>query len=178
MDVGFYTSKHYFEAKKQALTEAMQKLGLGFRIIQDESLHPPSSEQQTFGFEELFKRAKTYASQALNYPDVEIGIGVENSLSYLYSADEWFYVICVAIVTTDGRRASSFTPGISVPFWMIKEVQDSGIKIDALTQRLAGEDDPVAYFSGSTLTRKDLLIPAFLLAFSQLGIGKKEKIVK
>lgn len=172
MDVGFYTSKHYFEAKKQALTEAAQKLGIDINIVVDESLRPPSSDRQTFGFEELFKRTKAYAAQALTHPDVKIGIGVENALSYIYSADEWFYVICVAIVTNDGRRASSFTPGISVPQWMMKEVQGATMKIDSLTQRLAGEDDPVVYFSGKMLTRKDLLVPAMLLAFSKLGLEK------
>jgi non-canonical (house-cleaning) NTP pyrophosphatase len=172
MNVGFYTSKHYFDSKRQALEEAAKKLGLEINIVIDESLHRPSAAQQAFGFEELFKRTKEYAAETLKHPDIEVGIAVENALAYIYSSNEWYYVICVALRTRDGRETASFTPGISVPLWMVKEVQDNNIKLDALTQRLAGEDDPVVYFSGKTLTRQDLMIPALLLAFSALSLEK------
>jgi len=98
---------------------------------------------------------------------------VENSLSFIYSAHEWYYSICIALQTRDGTGTTSFTPGISIPLWMVKEVQDEKIKLDVLTEKLAGENDPVAYFSAKMLTRKDLMVPALLLAFSNLGLGKR-----
>jgi non-canonical (house-cleaning) NTP pyrophosphatase len=171
MTIGLYTSLRYFDLKKQALTEALTKLGIEAEIVHDDSMNRPSAAEQAFGFEELFKRAKSSAAEALKH-GVDVGIGIENSLSFIYSANEWFYVICVALQTKDGASTASFTPGISVPGWMIKEVQDGNIKIDALTQRLAGEEDPVVYFSAKTLTRKDLILPALLLAFSKLNLEK------
>ena len=172
MTIGFYTSKRYFDMKKQAVEEAVKKLGIEASIVHDESMERPSSPKQAFGFEELFQRTKFYAEEALKHPGVDVGIGVENSLMFIYSANEWYYVICVALHTRTGAATASFTPGISIPDWMIKEVQGSNIKIDALTQRLAGEDDPVIYFSAKTLSRKDLMVPALLLAFSKLGLEK------
>ena len=172
MTIGLYTSGRYLDLKKQAVEETLKRLGIEAKIIHDDSLERPSSPQQAFGFEELFQRTKLYAAEALKHQDIDVGIGVENSLSFIYSANEWYYVICVALHTKEGLITASFTPGISVPEWMIKEVQDTNVKIDALTQRLAGEEDPVAYFSGKTLTRKDLMIPALLLAFSKLNLEK------
>jgi non-canonical (house-cleaning) NTP pyrophosphatase len=171
MKIGLYTSRHYFDSKKQALEEAMMKLGIQAEIALDDSFIP--STEQAFGLEDLFKRTKTYAAKALERSDFDIGVGVENSLSRIYSADEWYYSICVAIQLRNGKSTTSFTPGISIPEWMIKEVQDEKIKIDVLTERTAGENDPVVYFSAKTLTRKDLMVPAFLLAFSNLGVGNR-----
>ncbi|HVN26405.1 MAG TPA: DUF84 family protein [Candidatus Paceibacterota bacterium] len=172
MNIGFYTSKRYIEPKQQALAEALKRLNIEASIVHDESLERPSSTEQAFGFEELFKRAGGYAEQALTHPAVDVGVGVENCLTYVYSAAEWYYVICVALHMKDGQTAAGFTSSINVPEWMVKEVQDMHVKVDALTQRLAGEDDPVIYFSSKTLTRKDLMIPAFLLAFSKLNLPK------
>jgi non-canonical (house-cleaning) NTP pyrophosphatase len=173
MTIGLYTSKRYIDLKKQAVEEAVAKLGIKAEIVHDESLERPSSPQQAFGFEELFQRTKFYAAEALKHENIDIGVGVENSLSFIYNANEWYYVICVALCTKEGMATASFTPGISVPEWMIKEVQGNNIKIDALTQRLAGEEDPVVYFSAKTLTRKDLLVPALLLTFSKLNLEKR-----
>ena len=170
MKIGLYTSRRFLELKEQALAEAIKKLGIEAEIVHNENMDRPPSPEQAFGFEELFQRAKLCAAAAFQYADLDVGIGIENSLSFIYSADEWYYVICVALQTKDGATTASFTPGISVPVWMIKEVQDGKIKIDALTQRLAGEEDPVVYFSGKTLTRKDLVLPALLLAFSKLNL--------
>ncbi|MDP2598941.1 MAG: DUF84 family protein, partial [Candidatus Liptonbacteria bacterium] len=152
--------------------EAVKKLGIDAAVVIDESSNAPSTTEQAFGFEELFQRAKIYAAEALKNPAIDVGIGVVSGLSFIYSADEWYYVICIALRTKNGAVTASFTPGISVPQWMIKEVQDSHIKLDTLTERLAGEDDPVIYFSGKTLTRKDLMVPTILLAFSKLGLDK------
>jgi len=173
MKIGLYTSPRYYEAKREAVQETLAKLGINAEIVHDESLERPSSPEQAFGFEELLQRAKHYAAEALKYGGIDIGIGVENSLSFVYSAKEWYYVICVALCTAKGMATASFTPGISVPEWMVKEVQDAHIKVDALTQRLAGEEDPVVYFSAKTLTRKDLMIPALLLAFAKLNLEKR-----
>lgn len=172
MNIGLYTSKRFLDLKKQALEEAIGKLGLEARIVHDDSLERPSALEQAFGFEELFKRAKASAAEAIKHEGIDVGVGIENSLSFIYSANEWYYVICVALETREGATTASFTPGISVPDWMIKEVQENHIKMDALTQRLAGEDDPVVYFSGKTLTRKDLIVPALLLTFSKLNLEK------
>lgn len=171
MTIGFYTSKHYFDFKKAAVEEAVKKLGIEATISPDNAFRP-SSASQTFGFEELFKRARTCATEAVSHEGIDVGVGIENSLSFIFNANKWYYVICTAIQTKEGRSAASFTPGISVPLWMIKEVQNNNIKIDALTQNLAGEDDPVMYFSGKTLTRKDLMVPALLLAFSNLSLER------
>jgi non-canonical (house-cleaning) NTP pyrophosphatase len=171
MKIGFYTSKHYFAEKKSALEEALNKLGIKAEIVLDESFTPKT--QQAFGFEELFERTKAYASDGLKRNDFDVSIGVENSLSLIYSTKEWYYTICVALEMRDGRGTSSFTPGISIPAWMVKEVQDDNIKIDVLTEKLAGEGDPVAYFSGKLLTRKDLMVPALLLAFSNLNLEQQ-----
>lgn len=171
MTIGFYTSKHYFDLKKAAVEEAAKKLGIEADVVIDDSFRT-SLPSQTFGFEELFKSARVCAAEALKRENVDIGIGVENSLSFIYSTNEWYYVIGIAIQTKDGKHAESFTPGIKVPQWMMKEIQTNGIKMDSLTQNLAGEDDPVTYFSGGTLTRKDLMVPALLLAFVNLNLGK------
>jgi hypothetical protein len=81
-------------------------------------------------------------------------------------------VIGVSIKTKDDRYADSFAPGIRVPLWMIKEIQDNNLKMVSLTQSLAKEDDPVKYFSGGLLSRKDLMVPALLLAFVDLNLEK------
>jgi non-canonical (house-cleaning) NTP pyrophosphatase len=120
----------------------------------------------------MFKRMRACAGGAINRQHTDVGIGIENSLAFIYNADEWYYVIGVSVQNSDGRCAESFTPGIKVPLWMIKEVQNSNIKMDSLTQSLAGEDDPVIYFSGGMLTRKDLMVPALLLAFTDLNLRK------
>jgi non-canonical (house-cleaning) NTP pyrophosphatase len=172
MNIGFYTSQHYLESKKQALEEAIKKLGLDATQITDESSILQSSSEQAFGFEQLFERSKEYAATAIKSEKIDVGIGVASGLSFIYSADEWYYVICIALHTKSGGTTASFTPGISVPIWMVKEVQDTHTKLDVLTERLAGTDDPVIYFSGKTLTRKELMVPTLLLAFSKLGLDK------
>lgn len=169
MRIGFYTSTHYIDSKRQSVQEAAERLGIEPEIIFDEAFVPTT--EQAYGFEELFKRTKVYARQALTRNDLDIGVGVENSLSFINSADEWFYTICIALETKDGRSTSSLTPAISIPLWMIKQIQDENIKIDVLTERLAKEDDPVSYFSEKTLTRKDIMLPAVILAFSNLALG-------
>lgn len=174
MKIGFYTSEHYYSLKKAALEAAMERLSIKADIIRDPSFKPQA--EQAFGFEELFKRTKNYAEEMIKREagkDIDVGIGVENALSYSYSADEWHYSICVALQTREGKSTTSFTPGISIPLWMVKDVQDEKIKLDVLTERIAGESDPVVYFSAKTLTRKDLMVPAFLLAFSNLRIGDR-----
>jgi non-canonical (house-cleaning) NTP pyrophosphatase len=171
MTISFYTSKHYFDLKKAALEEVVKKLGIDASIVLNNPFRPPLPSQ-TFGFEDMLKRARACAREALRRENTDIGIGIENSLILIFSADEWYYVIGVSIQTKDGRHAESFTSGIMVPAWMMKQVQDDKIKIDSLTQSLAGEDDPVMYFSGGTLTRKDLMIPALLLAFTNLNLEK------
>jgi len=172
MTIGLYTSTRYLEQKKQAIEEAIRRLGVEATVIHDELLTRPSSPEQAFGFEELFKRAKFYAREAVKHDGVDIGVGIENSLSFIYSANQWYYTICVSLHTKYGEETASFTPGISVPEQMVKEVQQNHLKLDALTKRFTGEDDPVIYFSSRALTRKDLMIPAALLAFSNLGLGK------
>jgi len=171
MTIGLYTSKHYSVPKKEAVEEAAKRLGIEVKTLFDDSFNPALT-QQAFGFEELLQRTKTFAAEALKHDNVDVGIGIENSLSFIFSANEWYYVICIAIKTRDGKETATFTPGIGIPQTMVKEVQEKKVKIDILTQRLAGEDDPVAYFSQKTLTRKDLMVPALLLAFSHLGLGK------
>lgn len=175
MTIGFYTSKHYFDLKKAAVEEAVKKLGIDASIVLNNSFRP-SLPSQIFGFEELFKRARACAEEALSRGNTDVGIGIENSLSFIYNADEWYYVIGVSVQTKDGKHAESFTPGIRVPIWMMKEVQGNNIKMDTLTQNLVGEDDPVVYFSGGTLTRKDLMVPALLLAFANLNLGKQPPV--
>jgi len=177
MTIGFYTSNHYFDLKRTAVEEVIKKLGLDAEIVLKDPFRP-SLPSQTFGFEDMFKRMRACAAEALNRQNTDIGIGVENSLVFIYNAEEWYYVIGIAIQTKDGKRAESFTPGIKVPLWMIKEVQEGNIKMDSLTQSLAGEDDPVMYFSGGMLTRKDLMIPALLLAFTDLNMEKPASSVK
>jgi len=118
----------------------------------------------------MFKRMRSCAAVALERQNVDVGIGIENSLVFIYHADEWYYVIGISLQTKDGKHAESFTAGIKVPLWMMKQIQDDKIKMDSLTQNLAGEDDPVMYFSAGTLTRKDLMVPALLLAFANLNL--------
>ncbi len=172
MTIGLYTSKHYSIPKKEAIEEAAQKLGIDVKTFFDDSFNP-SLTKQAFGFEELLGRTKKFAAEALRQDDVDVGIGIENSLSFIFSANEWYYVICIAVKTREGGETATFTPGIGIPQSMVKEVQEKAVKIDAVTQRIAGEDDPVAYFSQKTLTRKDLMVPALLLAFANLGLGRK-----
>jgi non-canonical (house-cleaning) NTP pyrophosphatase len=171
MIIGLYTSQHYFDLKKAAIEEAVKKLGTATDVTFAGSFRP-SLPTQTFGFEEMFKRARNCSAEALGLKDVEVGIGIENSLTFIYSTDEWYYVIGISIQTQDGRHAESFTPGIKVPAWMMEDIQKNNIKIDTLTQSLAGEDDPVTFFSGGTLTRKDIMVPALLLAFANLSLKK------
>lgn len=169
MTIGFYTSNHYFDLKKAAVEEVAKKLGLEAEIVLKDPFRP-SLPSQTFGFEDMFKRMRACAAEAIDRQNTDIGIGIENSLVFIYNADVWYYVIGVSIKTKDGKWAESFTPGIRVPLWMVKEVQEGNIKMDSLTQSLAGEDDPVMFFSGKTLTRKDLMVPALLLAFADLNM--------
>ncbi|MGB7957893.1 MAG: DUF84 family protein [Minisyncoccia bacterium] len=171
MTIGFYTSNHYFELKKAAVEEVLQKLGVKAEVVLTDPFRP-SLTSQTFGFEDMFKRMRSCAAVALERQNVDVGIGIENSLVFIYNADEWYYVIGIAIETKDGRHTESFTSGIKVPLWMIKEIQKNNLKMDSYTQSLAGQDDPVMYFSGGTLTRKDLMIPALLLAFTDLNMEK------
>ncbi len=172
MKVGLYTSNRYLKPKQEAVLEAGRRLGMTIEIVHDGTLERPPAPEQTFGFEELFERAKRYAAEAAKRDGVDVGIGVENSLALIYRAKEWYYVICIAVCTKDGMTTASFTPGVSIPEWIIKEVQEARIKIDAFTQRLAGEEDPIVYFSAKTLTRKDLMTPALLLAFAKLHLEK------
>ena len=138
MKIGLYTSRRFLELKEQALAEAIKKLGIEAEIVHNENMDRPPSPEQAFGFEELFQRAKLCAAEAFQYADLDVGIGIENSLSFIYSADEWYYVICVALQTKDGATTASFTPGISVPVWMIKEVQDGKIKIGRIDPASGG----------------------------------------
>lgn len=173
MKIGLCTSSRYLASKREAVEEALRRLGMEAEVIHDESLERPSPATQTFGLEALFEKAKFYASEGLKHRDVDVGIGIESALILVYSASEWYYVIAVALNTREGLMTASFSPGISVPQWMINEVQESDMKLDALTQQLAGDDDPVLYFSGKMLTRKEIMVPALLLAFSKLGFQKQ-----
>ena len=175
MVIGLYTSEHYFDLKKAAVEEAIKKLGTESTVSFVSSFRP-SLPTQTFGFEEMFKRAENCSAEALNLKGAEIGVGIENSLTFIYNANEWYYVIGISLQTQDGRHAESFTPGIKVPPWMMDDIQKNNIKIDSLTQDLAGEDDPVIYFSGGMLTRKDIMVPALLLAFTNLNLKKESAI--
>jgi non-canonical (house-cleaning) NTP pyrophosphatase len=171
MTIGLYTSEHYFELKKAALDEAIKKLGIEASVASGNSFRPPWPEQ-AFGFSEMFTRARFCAAQALSLQKVDIGIGIENSLTLISDMNEWYYVIGISIQTKDGGHVESFTPGVRVPPWMMKEVQDDKVKMDVLTQNLVGQDDPIMYFSGGTLTRKDLMVPALLLALVNLNLDK------
>lgn len=171
MIIGLYTSEHYFDQKKVAVEEAVKKLGTITDTTIVKAFRPPLSEQ-TFGFEDMFKRAKACSEAAMNLEGAEIGIGIENSLAFIYNTNEWYYVIGISMQSKDGQRAESFTPGIKVPQWMMQDIQKNNRKIDSLTQELAGEDDPVIYFSGGTLTRKDIMVPTLLLAFANLNLKK------
>lgn len=173
MTIGFYTSEHYFDLKKAAVEEVVKRLGIDAEIVIKNPFRPPSPAQ-TFGFEDMFKKTLACAAEAIARDDTDIGIGIENSLVFVYNADEWYYVIGVCIQTKDDKHAESFTSGIKVPLWMVKEIQNDNTKMDSLTQSLAGQDDPVMYFSGGTLTRKDLMIPALLLAFATLNLEKHQ----
>ncbi len=172
MVISLYTSEHYFDLKKAAVEEAVKKIGAESDVAFVNTFRP-SLPTQTFGFEEMFKRAKSCSAEALNLKNGDIGIGIENSLTFIYSTDQWYYVIGVSVQTQDGRHAESFTPGIMVPSWMMEDIQKNNIKIDSLTQSLAGEDDPVMFFSGGMLTRKDIMVPTLLLAFSNLNLRKE-----
>ncbi|HUC02256.1 MAG TPA: DUF84 family protein [Candidatus Paceibacterota bacterium] len=169
MTIGIYTSEHYLQAKKASIEEAVKKLGIDAAIVSGDTFRP-SLPAQTFGFEEMFTRARGCAKQAIDLNGADIGIGIENSLSLMYSIHEWYYVIGISIETKDGGHAEGFTPGVRIPLWMMKQVQEDKVKIDSLTSSLAGEDDPIVYFSGGTLTRKDIMVPALLLAFANLNL--------
>ena len=172
MTIGIYTSVHYFDLKKAAVEEAFKRLSPGTNVTFVNSFRP-SLPTQTFGFEEMFKRATECSTAALRLDNAEIGIGIENSLTFIYSTEQWYYVIGISMQTQDGRHTESFTPGIKVPLWMMEDIQKNNIKIDSLTQSLAGEDDPIIYFSGGMLTRKDLMVPTLLLAFANLNFKKE-----
>ena len=174
--IGLYTSKHYFEPKKAAIEEAIKKLGIEATVVPESAFRPPLPAQ-TFGFEEMFNRARLCAAEAFSMGDLDIGIGIENCLTFVHNMDEWYYVIGISIQTKDGTHVESFTSGIKVPTWMMRQVQNDKIKIDNLTQSLVGEDDPVMYFSGGTLTRKDLMMPALLLALVNLNLEKHSPTV-
>ena len=122
MNIGLYTSKHYFDLKKVALEEAFQKLGIEATISPVSAFRPPLPEQ-TFGFEEMFNRARVCAVEALGLGDVNLGVGIENSLTFLYNNNDWYYVIGISIQTKDGEHVESFTSGIRVPTWMMKQVR-------------------------------------------------------
>jgi non-canonical (house-cleaning) NTP pyrophosphatase len=171
MTIGVYTSEHYFDLKKAAVEEAFKRVSPATNLTFVNAFRP-SLPTQTFGFEEMFKRATECSTAALRLDNAEIGIGIENSLTFIYSTEQWYYVIGISMQSKDGRHTESFTPGIKVPLWMMEEIQNNNIKIDALTQSLAGEDDPIIYFSGGMLTRKDLMVPTLLLAFSNLNFKK------
>ncbi|HEY5220890.1 MAG TPA: DUF84 family protein [Candidatus Paceibacterota bacterium] len=171
MTIGLYTSAHYFDLKKAAVEEAVKKFSPGTSVSIVQSFQP-SLPTQTFGFEEMFKRARERSAAALRLDNAEIGIGIENSLTFIYSTEQWYYVIGISMQNQDGKHTESFTPGIKVPLWMMEQIQESSIKIDAMTQSLAGEDDPIMFFSGGMLTRKDLMVPTLLLAFSNLNFKK------
>lgn len=173
MNISIYTSQHYFDLKKAAVEEAFKKFGVEANVIPT-TVFRPSWPAQTFGFEEMFRRAVDCSAEALKIGDAEIGIGVENTLSFVSNAHEWYYVIGVSVQTKDGRHAESFTPGISVPTWMMEQIQNDKIKMDALTQSLAGEDDPVKFFSGGTLSRKDIMVPALLLALANVKLDTRK----
>jgi non-canonical (house-cleaning) NTP pyrophosphatase len=173
MKIGFYTSKRFLDSKRQAVEEVIKKLGIEAEVVIDESSNAPSTTSQFFGFEELFKKTKIFANEALKNSTADVGIGIASGLSFIYAAHEWYYFICIALQNKDGISTASFTPGISVPEWMIKEVQDKDVKLDAIVERIASEEDPVVYFSGKTLTRKDLMVPTLILAFSKLGSTSK-----
>jgi non-canonical (house-cleaning) NTP pyrophosphatase len=173
MTIGIYTSEHYFDLKKAAVEEAVKKLWPGTAITFVQAFRP-SLPTQTFGFEEMFKRARECSTAALRLDTAEIGIGIENSLTFIYTTEQWYYSIGISIQTQDGRHTESFTPGIKVPSWMMEDIQKNSIKIDSLTQTLAGEDDPIIYFSDGMLTRKDLMVPTLLLAFSNLNFKKDQ----
>ena len=172
MTIGIYTSVHYYDAKKAAVEEAFKRLTPGVDVKFVNSFRP-SLPTQTFGFEEMFKRATECSTAALRLDGAEIGIGIENSLTFIYSTEQWYYMIGISMQTQDGRHTESFTPGIKVPLWMMEDIQKNNIKIDSLTQSLAGEDDPIIYFSDGMLTRKDLMVPTLLLAFANLNFKKE-----
>ncbi len=172
MTIGLYTSRHYFDLKIGAIKEATKKLSIDADIVLGDSFRP-SLVSQTFGFEDMFKRAQECADEALKRQNTDIGIGIENSISFFNNANEWYYVIGISIKTKDGKHADSFTSGIRVPGWMMEQIQKDNLKMDSLTQSLAKEDDPVMYFSGGTITRKDLMVPALLLAFANLNLDKR-----
>lgn len=171
MTIGLKTTNHFVDEKKGAIEDAVKKLGLDANIIV-EVFDPPSDAQQTFGFEELIKKSKQYANEVFKNKDLnlDLGIGIESTLSFIYSSNEWYYVNCIAVQTKSGNFKTSFTSGISLPDWIVKEMQDKNVKnFHALIVRLVGHPvDPVDFFSNYTLTRKDLLLPSLLLTISQL----------
>jgi non-canonical (house-cleaning) NTP pyrophosphatase len=169
MTIGFYSSGHYLDLKKQAVEEASQRIKFEANIIVKELTSAQTSSAQVFGFEELFRKAGAHAAEAQRDLDVDIGIGIENALAYIYNSKEWYYVICIAVHLRDGTTTATFAPGIIVPAWIIKEVQEQNIRFDTFMQRLTGDDDdPIAYFSSKALSRKDLLISAIIIAFSKV----------
>jgi len=176
MTVGLKTSDHFIDEKKGALEDALKKLGLDAKIVVN-PFGAPSSDTQAFGFEELIQKAKQYAREALvsQDSDLGIGIGIESALSFIYAANEWYYVMCIAAQTKNGGTATSFTSGVSVPEWMIKELQNNSTKtLHSLIEHAAGHPvDPIAFFSGYSLSRKETMLPPLLLTISQLTIYGK-----
>lgn len=176
MIIGLKTSDHFVAEKTGAIEDAAKKLGIEARILVN-AYGPLPAYSQAFGFEELIQRARQYAREALvgQDPDLSIGIGMESALSFIYAANEWYYVMCIAVQAKNGSTTTSFTSGISVPEWMIKELQNNTTKtIDSLIEHAAGHPiDPVAFFSGYSLTRRELMLPPLLFTISQLTIYGK-----
>src|SRR5258708_25754074 len=100
MNIALYTSKRYYDSKQQAVEEAVKKLGISATVL-DKAFDVPPSSVQTFGFEGVFHNAKMYAAEALKKQDADVGVGIGNSLSFIYAANEWYYVICVALQTKE-----------------------------------------------------------------------------
>lgn len=176
MTIGLKTSEHFVGEKMGAIEDAVKKLGLDAKILVN-SFGAAPSEKQAFGFEELIQRARQYAREALvgQDPNLGIGIGMESALSFIYATNEWYYVMCIAAQAKNGGTATSFTSGVSVPEWMIKELQNNATKtLHSLIEHAAGHPvDPIAFFSGYSLTRREIMLPPLLLTISQLTIYGK-----
>ncbi len=174
MIVGLKTSTRFLEAKQWAIKDALEKLGIQAELRVD-AFEPMPDEKQIFGFEELLQKAKKYAQETIANQDLGLSVGMENALSFIYSSNEWYYVTCVAVQTRSGSVATSFSSGISVPQWIIKEMQDKNANtFHSLIERLVGHPvDPVDFFSGYTLSRRELLLPPLLLTISQLSMEMK-----
>lgn len=162
------------ELKVRALKDALGKLNMEAEIV---SMKADSGiSKQPFGYEDMITGAKNRAQKAADEINPDFAVGIENGLVEIER--NYFDIACIYIKSKENDESVSFSSGICIPDWVIKEIKEKDTEGGEITKRLSGdsEKDTGKYFSGGMIKREEILSQTIQIAFAK--IFNKEKYLK